>query len=76
LSAQSLDRRTRESQCNAARAATFDWRIVEPTTTDLASPVEVAEFEDGQRIDTEKGRHEWWYFDSHCDAKGVRTKGY
>ena len=25
------------------------------------------EFEDGQRIDTERGRYEWWYFDSHLD---------
>ncbi len=24
------------------------------------SPVDVAEFEDGQRIGTEKGRYEWW----------------
>ncbi len=31
------------------------------------SPVEVAEFEDGQRIGTEKGRYEWWYFDAHLD---------
>ena len=31
------------------------------------APVEVAEFEDGQRIDTERGRYEWWYFDSHLD---------
>jgi hypothetical protein len=31
------------------------------------TPVEVAEFEDGQRIDTERGRYEWWYFDSHLD---------
>ena len=28
-------------------------------------PVEVAQFEDGQRIGTEKGRYEWWYFDAH-----------
>lgn len=31
------------------------------------APVEVAEFEDGQRIDTQRGRYEWWYFDSHLD---------
>jgi hypothetical protein len=31
------------------------------------SPVEIAEFEDGQRIDTEKGHYEWWYFDAHLD---------
>ncbi len=31
------------------------------------APVEVAGFEDGQRIDTERGRYEWWYFDSHLD---------
>jgi hypothetical protein len=31
------------------------------------SPVNVAEFEDGQRIGTEKGRYEWWYFDAHLD---------
>ena len=31
------------------------------------APVEVAEFEEGQRIDTERGGYEWWYFDSHLD---------
>jgi hypothetical protein len=31
-------------------------------------PVEVAQFEDGQRIRTEKGRHERWYFDAHLGA--------
>jgi hypothetical protein len=31
------------------------------------APVEVAEFEDGQRIGTERGRYEWWYFDAHLD---------
>ncbi|MGA2996648.1 hypothetical protein [Bradyrhizobium sp.] len=31
------------------------------------APVEVAEFEDGQRIGTESGRYEWWYFDAHFD---------
>jgi hypothetical protein len=30
-------------------------------------PVEVAQFEDGQRIGTEKGRYEWWYFDAHLN---------
>jgi hypothetical protein len=30
-------------------------------------PVRVAQFEDGQRIGTEKGRYEWWYFDAHLD---------
>jgi hypothetical protein len=30
-------------------------------------PIEVAQFEDGQRIGTEKGRYEWWYFDAHLD---------
>jgi hypothetical protein len=30
-------------------------------------PVEVAQFEDGQRIGTEKRRYEWWYFDAHLD---------
>ena len=30
-------------------------------------PVKVATFEDGQRIGTEKGRYEWWYFDAHLD---------
>ena len=30
-------------------------------------PVEVAQFEDGQRIGTEKGRYEWWYFDAHLE---------
>jgi hypothetical protein len=31
------------------------------------APVEVAKFEDGQRIGTESGRYEWWYFDAHLD---------
>jgi hypothetical protein len=31
------------------------------------SPVEIAEFEDGQRIGAERGRYEWWYFDAHLD---------
>src|SRR6266849_3532174 len=31
------------------------------------APVEVAQFEDGQRIGTEKGCYEWWYFDAHLD---------
>ena len=31
------------------------------------APVRIAEFEDGQRIGTEKGRYEWWYFDAHLD---------
>jgi hypothetical protein len=30
-------------------------------------PVKVAQFEDGQRMGTEKGRYEWWYFDAHLD---------
>jgi hypothetical protein len=30
-------------------------------------PDEIAEFEDGQRIGTEKGHYEWWYFDAHLD---------
>jgi hypothetical protein len=30
-------------------------------------PVSVVPFEDGQRIGTEKGRYEWWYFDAHLD---------
>ncbi|HWX27149.1 MAG TPA: hypothetical protein VNZ53_06895 [Steroidobacteraceae bacterium] len=30
-------------------------------------PAAGAQFEDGQRIDTEKGRYEWWYFDAHLD---------
>jgi hypothetical protein len=30
-------------------------------------PVEVAQFEDGQRIGTGKGCYEWWYFDAHLD---------
>jgi hypothetical protein len=30
-------------------------------------PIEVARFEDGQRIGTEKGCYEWWYFDAHLD---------
>ena len=28
-------------------------------------PVEVAEFEDRQRIDTDRGRYKWRYFDAH-----------
>src|SRR5260221_14351634 len=31
------------------------------------APVEIAEFEDGQRIGTERGCYEWWYFDAHLD---------
>lgn len=31
------------------------------------SPVDVAQLEDGQRIGTERGRYEWWYFDAHLD---------
>jgi len=31
------------------------------------APVAVGQFEDGQRIGTEKGRYEWWYFDAHLD---------
>src|SRR5260221_12548686 len=31
------------------------------------SPADVAQFEDGQRIGTERGRYEWWYFDAHLD---------
>jgi hypothetical protein len=31
------------------------------------APVKVAEFEDGQRIGTERGCYEWWYFDAHLD---------
>src|SRR5277367_5044694 len=31
------------------------------------APIEVAEFEDGQRIGTGKGHYEWWYFDAHLD---------
>lgn len=30
-------------------------------------PVSIVPFEDGQRIGTEKGRYEWWYFDAHLD---------
>src|ERR1700675_3561269 len=30
-------------------------------------PVEIAQFEDGQRIRTEKGCYEWWDFDAHLD---------
>jgi hypothetical protein len=30
-------------------------------------PIAVAQFEDGQRIGTERGRYEWWYFDAHLD---------
>ena len=35
------------------------------------TPVEVAEFEGGQRIDTQGGRYEWWYFDSHLDNRAT-----
>jgi hypothetical protein len=31
------------------------------------APVNIAAFEDGQRIGTEAGRYEWWYFDAHLD---------
>src|SRR6202035_2112555 len=31
------------------------------------APDEIAQFEDGQRIGTESGRYEWWYFDAHLD---------
>jgi len=31
------------------------------------APVEIAEFEDGQRTSTESGHYEWWYFDAHLD---------
>jgi hypothetical protein len=31
------------------------------------APVEIAKFEDGQRISTESGHYEWWYFDAHLD---------
>src|SRR3954471_3263876 len=31
------------------------------------APVEIAEFEDGQRIGTESDCYEWWYFDAHLD---------
>ena len=34
-------------------------------------PVEVAQFENGQRIGTERGRYEWWYFDAHLDDPAV-----
>jgi hypothetical protein len=30
-------------------------------------PVDITQFEDGQRIGTEKGCYEWWYFDAHLD---------
>jgi hypothetical protein len=30
-------------------------------------PIAVARFEDGQRIGTERGHYEWWYFDAHLD---------
>ncbi len=30
-------------------------------------PIPIAQFEDGQRIGTERGRYEWWYFDAHLD---------
>ena len=31
------------------------------------APVEIAQFEDGQRIGMESGRYEWGYFDAHLD---------
>jgi hypothetical protein len=31
------------------------------------APADIAEFEDGQRIGTERGQYEWWYFDAHLD---------
>jgi hypothetical protein len=30
-------------------------------------PVDVAQFEDGQRIGTGEGCYQWWYFDAHLD---------
>lgn len=30
-------------------------------------PVHVVQFEDGQRVGTERGRYEWWYFDAHLN---------
>jgi hypothetical protein len=35
--------------------------------------VQIAEFEDGQRIGTERGRYEWWYFDAHLDNRHAST---
>jgi hypothetical protein len=31
------------------------------------APDQIAQVEDGQRIGTESGRYEWWYFDAHLD---------
>ena len=31
------------------------------------APDQIAQFEDGQRIGTERGCYEWWYFDAHLD---------
>jgi hypothetical protein len=31
------------------------------------APIEIAEFEDGQRISSDSGCYEWWYFDAHLD---------
>jgi hypothetical protein len=31
------------------------------------APDEIAELEDAQRIGTERGCYEWWYFDAHLD---------
>jgi len=36
---------------------------------------EAAQFEDGQRIGTEKGRYEWWYFDVEASRLSHATKG-
>jgi hypothetical protein len=30
-------------------------------------PISIVQFEDGQRIGTEKGSYEWWYVDAHLD---------
>jgi hypothetical protein len=30
-------------------------------------PIDVARFEDGQRMGTAAGQYEWWYFDAHLD---------
>ena len=47
--------------------ASWSWSVRQVVDAAVFEPVEVAAFEDGQRIGTEKGRYEWWYFDAHLD---------
>jgi hypothetical protein len=57
---------TKAYSCLATRTAILADRPADYQKLGI-DPVEVAQFEDGQRIGTEKGRYEWWYFDAHLD---------